>query len=256
VILNALSKRPSRANAMKADGILRQMELPVEEGGFDVEPDRLSYAIAILACARCLDRVFGARMAEVNLEKMEARAKLDSQKRAEVSSAAPPTVSLDVECFNVVLTAISHCRQRDAPDRVIRIIQRMEKYAEMGDEPVRPNIRSWNGKLLPPNDLVVVLVLLCNSHFTLTRLTLAVLHALARASGSKEDKYFARKAESILERLATMHRAGVPNVKPNAFTYAGYVVNCLVLMLGRIVDVRKTNDYVVAACAHLLIPSI
>lgn len=122
------------------------MELPVEEGGFDVEPDRLSYALTVLTCARCSDAVFGARAAEVNLKRMEARATAEAQKRDEVSSyAALPVVTLDVECFNVVLTAISRCRQRDAPDRAMEIIQRMEKYAEMGDDSVRPNIRSWNG---------------------------------------------------------------------------------------------------------------
>lgn len=146
-VLNALSKKPSRANAIKADAILQQMELPVNDGGFDVEPDRLSYALTILTCARCSDISLGVRRAEANLEKMEARARLEAQKRTEVSSAAPPNVSLDVECFNVVLTALSRCRQRDAPDRAFRIIQRMEKYAETSDESIHPNIRSWNGTL-------------------------------------------------------------------------------------------------------------
>jgi hypothetical protein len=79
--------------------MLRKMELPVDEGGYDVEPDRLSYAVAILACARCPDIVFGANAAEANLEKMEARAILAAKRRAEVSSAAPPAVTLETECF-------------------------------------------------------------------------------------------------------------------------------------------------------------
>lgn len=144
-VLHALSKRPSRENAIKADAMLRQMELPVAQGGYDVEPDRLSYALAILTCARCADVALGVRRAEANLARQEARAQGEAEKRARVSSAAPPTVRLDGECYNVVLTALAKCRQRDAPDRALRIIRRMEQST---DESVRPNIRSWNGK--PP----------------------------------------------------------------------------------------------------------
>lgn len=149
-MLTALSKSPNRANAVKADNFLRQMELSVEAGGSDVEPDRLSYALAILTCARCADdEVLGTRAAERILEKMEARAGAEAERRRRLSSAAPPAVCLDVECFNVVLLALSKSRrQRDAPDRAIRIIRRMEQHAAAeagGDESVRPNIRSWNG---------------------------------------------------------------------------------------------------------------
>jgi uncharacterized protein involved in copper resistance len=125
--------------------MLSKMELHVDEGGYDVEPDRLSYAVTILACTRCPDVVFAAKTAEQTLLRMEMRARQEATRRRQVSSAAPPSVTLDVECFNVVLTAISRCRQRDAPDRAMRLIQRMEQYARDGQEAVRPNIRSWNG---------------------------------------------------------------------------------------------------------------
>jgi len=108
-ILNAYSRTPSRESAESADNLLRMMELPVDQGGYDVEPDRLSYAVAILACARCPDEAFAAASAESNLEKLEARARIEAQKRQAVSSVAPPSVTLDIECFNVVLTAISKC---------------------------------------------------------------------------------------------------------------------------------------------------
>lgn len=52
----------------------------------------------------------------------------------------------------------------------------------------------------------------------------AVLNALARASGSKDDHSFAQKAENTLDRLAMMHQAGVSNIKPDVFTYTAYVV--------------------------------
>lgn len=128
--------------------MLRKMELSYDAGGYDVEPDRLSYAMTILACARCPDEVFAAKTAEESLYRMEVRAKFEANRRAELSSAAPASVTLDVECFNVVLTALSRCRQRDAPDRAIRLIQKMDLYVQDGLESVRPNIRSWNGKIL------------------------------------------------------------------------------------------------------------
>ena len=147
-MLNALSRNPTRENAKQAIEILQNMELPVDQFGYDVEPDRLSYAVTILACARCPDEVFAAKAAEQNLLRMEERAKFEAKRRSELSSAAPPSVTLDVECFNVVLTAISRCRQRDAPDRAIRLIHRMDQYVRDGQEAVRPNIRSWNGTYL------------------------------------------------------------------------------------------------------------
>jgi hypothetical protein len=145
--LNALSRTPSKENSKKAIEMLHKMELLYEDGGYDVEPDRLSYAMTILACARCPDEVFAAKTAEESLFNMEKRANFEALRRAELSSAAPASVTLDVECFNVVLTALSRCRQRDAPDRAIRLIQKMDDYVQNGQESVRPNIRSWNGKL-------------------------------------------------------------------------------------------------------------
>ena len=124
------SRTPSKKNAEKADQLLKKMELPAEDGGFDVEPDRLSYALTILACSRCPDPTFGALMAEANLEKMEERSRIEALRKEEISSAAPPSVRLDLECFNAVLTAISKSRKRDSVDRMIAIILRMEKYAE------------------------------------------------------------------------------------------------------------------------------
>lgn len=49
---------------------------------------------------------------------------------------------------------------------------------------------------------------------------IAVLNALARASGSGDGRNFAQQSESILNRLIELHYAGVPNSKPDAFTYA------------------------------------
>jgi len=190
-VLNACSRTPSRASAKLAHDILRKMELPVFKGGYDVEPDRLSYALAILACSRCPDEVYAARKSEENLEKMEARAKTEAQKREEVSSAAPPSVTLDIECFNVVLTAISKCRQRDGPERAFRIIRRMEQYADSGQEALRPNTRSWNG----------------------------VLNSITRAMRTV-DRGHPRKAEDILNHMHCLSQNGVPNVKPDAFSYA------------------------------------
>ena len=187
-VLNAYSRTPSKESTKLADEMLRKMELPVENGGYDVEPDRLSYALAILACSRCPDANYGANIAEANLEKMEERAMLEAQKREEVSSAAPPSVSLDVECFNVVLTALSKSRQTNAVSRMLRIIQRMENYAEKGYAKIRPTTRSWN----------------------------AVLNGLSRS----REKGAAEQAERILKHLFGLHEKGIPDSKPDAFTFA------------------------------------
>ena len=72
------------------------MELPASQGGYDVEPDRMSYALAILTCVRCPEE-YGICKAEEILLKMEARAREDEKKRRAISSAAPPSVVLDLE---------------------------------------------------------------------------------------------------------------------------------------------------------------
>jgi hypothetical protein len=190
-VITAYSRKPSRESAVLASEMLSMMQTPVEEGGYDVNPNKLSYAIAILACARCPDEVFAAQSAEANLEKLEARARIEALKRKEISSAAPPAVTLDIECFNVVLTAISKCRQYDAPERAIKIIERMERYVIDGHESLRPNLRSWN----------------------------AVLNTFARAAGRK-DRDFAWEAERILERMFSQHKDGDRAVQPDAFTFA------------------------------------
>jgi pentatricopeptide repeat protein len=170
--------------------MLEKMELPVEDGGYDVEPDRLSYALTILACSRCPDATFGSTIALANLEKMESRALLEERKRQQVSSAAPPSVSLDAECFNVVLTALSKSRSQEAVPRMLEIVERMEGYANSsdGNKYIRPTIRSWN----------------------------AVLNGLSRS----KEKGSAKKAEEILHHLFDLDAEGVPESKPDAFSFA------------------------------------
>jgi pentatricopeptide repeat protein len=188
-VLNAYSRTQSKESAYQADQMLQKMELPVVDGGFDIEPDRLSYALTILACARCPDEIYGARISEKNLAKMEARAQTEADKRAEVSSAAPPAVTLDIECFNVVLTAISKSRQEDAVARTMAIVTRMDEHVQTGHDHIRPNIRSWN----------------------------AVLNSLSRSS---RDANSTTKAEQILTHIFDMYKGGMSSVKPDAFSYA------------------------------------
>jgi pentatricopeptide repeat protein len=187
-VLGAYSRTPSKESTLLSNDMLGRMELPVGEGGYDVEPDRLSYALTILACSRCPDSTYGAGIAEENLKKMETRAKLEAQKRKEVSSAAPPPVTLDLECFNTVLTALSKSRNPDAVSRMFQIVKRMERYTEEGHAQVRPTVRSWN----------------------------AVLNGLSRS----KEKNVGEKAEQVLNQLFDLHRKGVPDSKPDAFSFA------------------------------------
>jgi hypothetical protein len=189
-VLNACSRTPSKASAQLADDLLHSMELPLIQGGYDVEPDRLSYAMCILACARCPDEAFGVPKAEANLRRMESRAIMEAAKRQQISSAAPPTVTLDIECFNVVLTALSR-RKNIPPTRTLEIVKRMEEYAEQGQEHLRPNVRSWN----------------------------AVLNAYARAiavsSHSTASNSYAQMAAEFLQHM----RLDL-GIRPDAFSFA------------------------------------
>eukprot|EP00980_Cylindrotheca_fusiformis_P028627 scaffold22620_cov131-Cylindrotheca_fusiformis.AAC.22 len=187
-VLNAYSRTRKKESAQFCHEMLQRMELPVEKGGYDVEPDRLSYALTILTCSRCPDAALGADLAEANLNKMERRAKVEAQKREEVSSAAPPAVTLDLECFNVVLTALSRSRKADAVSRCLAIIKRMERYAEEGHSQVRPSIRSWN----------------------------AMLNALSRSKGN----CLGEKAERVLNYIFDLRKKGVSEAKPDAFSFA------------------------------------
>ncbi len=187
-VLIAYSRAKTKEAAQKSSDLLAKMERPDFDGGYDVEPDRFSYALTILACARCPDLIYAANMSEVNLEKMEERARIEAKKRDEISSAAPPAVTLDLESFNAVLTAISKSRQPDAVVRTKRIIQRMEDYAKQGIDSVSPNTRSWN----------------------------ALLHSLSRS----RDENLGEKSEQILNHMFELHKMGMKNVKPDAFSFA------------------------------------
>lgn len=187
-VLIAYSRAKTREAAQKASEMLDKMERPDFDGGYDIEPDRFSYVLTILACARCPDPVYAANMSEVNLEKMEERARIEAKRRDEISSAAPPAVTLDLESFNAVLTAISKSRQSDAVVRAMKIIRRMEDYVKQGVDSVAPNIRSWN----------------------------ALLHALSRS----QDQNLGEKSEHILNHMFDLHKRGVKNVKPDAFSFA------------------------------------
>ena len=187
-VLVACSRINTKESADKANDMLEKIERSVFEGGYDIEPDRLSYALTILACARCPDVVYGAELAERNLEKMEARTRIEAKRREEISSAAPPAVTLDLESFNVVLTAISKTRLPNAVTRAIKIVTRMEEYSKNGFDSIAPNTRSWN----------------------------AILQALSRSD--LEDR--AKKAERILDHMFELHEQGVEKIKPDAYTFS------------------------------------
>jgi Pentatricopeptide repeat domain/PPR repeat len=182
-VLTAISRKSNRQSAEIAAALLERME---SEECLDVKPDRMSYALAILACARSNDDL-GVRKAEELLLRMEARAEKDDKKRKEVSSAAPASVVLDAECFNVVLTALSKSRNSDAVDRSIAIMDRMKAYAAAGHDDIQPSLRSWN----------------------------AMLNSLSRS----KVEHAAAKAEEIVNHLFELHKKGVPNVKPNAYSF-------------------------------------
>lgn len=186
-VLSAYSCMPSKVSAERAVTMLNRMEETKDNGGYDVDPDRQSYFLAILACSQCPDRTLGANLAEPLLERMEKVAKEEAQKREELSITAPPLVSLDSECFNVVLTALSRSRDSNAIYRIFRILSRMEEYAAEGQEHLRPTTRSMN----------------------------TALHAL----GYTNNNSLVEKAEQTLDRMFKMHTDGIPDIKPDSYSH-------------------------------------
>jgi hypothetical protein len=191
-VLDALARTRTRKAAEKAQALLDKMEASVEEGGYDVQPDRGSYSLTILAYAQCPDLSYGAKHAERLLERLEQRSMMEARHRANVSSVAPPVVHLDVGSFNVVAHAISASRDDDASERIIRIIKRMDEYVFQGQDYLRPTVRTWN----------------------------ALLNSLSRATVVRDRLEQAKRAEKVLDHIITLHESGVPNVKPNEFTFS------------------------------------
>ncbi|OEU15438.1 hypothetical protein FRACYDRAFT_208949 [Fragilariopsis cylindrus CCMP1102] len=186
-VLCAYSRNPTEKSALRAFDMLNRIETPLEKGGYDIEPDRLSYFLAILTCSRCPNHTLGVNQAEPLLRRMEKRSKAEKKRRIELSISAPPLVYLDIECFNVVLTAIQKSYSIDAVDRIFNIISRMEEYAENGLEHLRPNTRSMN----------------------------TALNALSRSKAIDAVD----RAEEILERMFQLHIGGTSFIKPDAFSY-------------------------------------
>jgi len=187
-VLCAYSRTPSKKYALQAVEMLNRIELPKSDAGYDVDPDRLSYFLAILTCSRFPNHTLGANLAEPLLERMEKRSNDEAKRREELSITAPPLITLDIECFNVVLTALSKSRDPDAVDRIFRILSRMEEYAKKGQENLGPTTRSMNA-------------------------------ALNSLSNNVKNKGSIQRAEETLDRMFQMDASGLPDVKPNAFSY-------------------------------------
>ncbi|CAJ1954430.1 unnamed protein product [Cylindrotheca closterium] len=187
-VLSAYSRTPSIESAKKAYEFFLNMEKSPENGGWDVELTRLSYSLAILACTRCHDSSLGADLGERILIKMERRAIEEEEKRKEVSSAAPASVTLDFESFNVVVFALSKSRAKDAATRLLKIVDRMQKYVEEGHIHITPNIRTWN----------------------------AVLLGVARSNVADAPQ----RAEKILNHMFDLHERGICQCKPDAYSFA------------------------------------
>ena len=192
-VLCAYSRIPSKDSALRAIEMLKRIEASTEDGGYGVDPDRLSYFLTILTCSRCRNRSLGAKLAEPILVRMEERSIAEAKRREQLCSAAPPLVTLDIECFNVVLTAISKSRDSGAADRIFSIISRMEEYADNGQEQLRPTTRTMN----------------------------TALNGLAVA----ETENAVQIAERTLDRMFRLHDSGVPNIKPNEFSFSA-VLRC------------------------------
>lgn len=187
-VLSAYSRTPSVESAQKAAEFLRKIEKSPKNGGWDVEPTRLSYTLAILSCTKCPDATIGAHLGEKILERMERRAVQEEAKRKEVSSVAPAYVTLDFESFNVVVFALSKSRAKNAATRLLKIVDRMQKYVDDGYTHLRPNIRTWN----------------------------AVLHGIARSNVVDAPQ----RAEKILNHMFDLHERGICDCKPDAYSFA------------------------------------
>ncbi|KAL3916917.1 MAG: hypothetical protein SGILL_004958 [Bacillariaceae sp.] len=185
-VLCAYSRDRRQEAGTRAIELLEKMELPLNQGGYDVCPDKMSYAVTILACSRNSDPTHGARLAENLLERMEECARAEAKQREEVSSVARPLIEMDVECFNTVITCLSKSQDVDAVERIFRIIGRMKN--DYSDDIVRPNVRSWNG----------------------------VLNALSRERTNQS----AQQTELILEDMFKAYNNGTLAGKPDEFSYA------------------------------------
>lgn len=194
-VINAWGRCKTPGSAERSSEILKSM------GKEGVEPDALSYSLVVSAWAHSLNSN-ATKQAEVALAEMEKWAKETNKAIDEAfdnglsfhasangrfdkdtaSSLPAIRVHLDVECYNTVLIALSRRHERDASDRAVAILHRMELLADEGFETVRPNARSWN----------------------------SVLNTLSRAR--EEDS--AQRAEQLLR---DMHTAGN---HPDVFSYA------------------------------------
>ena len=209
-VLRAYSRTPSRVSALGAEVLLNRMELSKEDGGYDVDADRMSYCFAILTCARCPNFTLAANMAEPILERMEKLSKVEAKRRKELSITNPPLMFVDKECFNVVLVALSKSRDSDAVDRIFSIISRMEEYANEGQEHLRPNARSMN----------------------------TALHRLSHARNNDA----VQRAEQTLDRMLQMHTNGVADMRPDGFSFTP-MLRCY-QRLGTLEAAQKSNEII------------
>jgi pentatricopeptide repeat protein len=196
-VLNACSRSPSIAAAHMAKDLLDKMDMSVDEGGYDVDPDRLSYVMALYSCASCPNEIIGAPMAQEILQKMERRAMAEMKQQRDSQSMAPLRVTLGTEGYNAVLSAWARSGLPQSVTKTLEIIERMKMLASQeGFDDVWPNRRSYN----------------------------SVLNAMVRTTMMTEAEEMAKKATDIVKTMWILDTEGKVFCKPDSYSYTAILI--------------------------------
>ena len=195
-VLNACSRSPSISAAHLATTLLDKMHMPLEDGGYDVEPDRLTYIMALYACASCPDESVGAPMAEAIMTKMEQQAIREVRQRQDSHGMAPMRVTLGTEGYNALLSAWARSGLPESVDRTFAIVERMKELAGQGFDDVWPNRRSYN----------------------------SVMNSMVRTTQLTKAEEMANKAAAIVRNMWKVDEEGKVFCKPDSYSYTAILI--------------------------------
>jgi len=192
-VLNACSRSPSIASAQLARDLLHTMLTDDTH----VPPDRLSYMMALYACASCPDERVGAPMAQKILQRMEQAALDEWRLKETAQSMAPLRVTLGTEAYNAVVSALARSGLPQSVSHIRDICRRMEQLAnECGLDDVYPNRRTYN----------------------------SLLNAMVRTTGIQHAEAMAEEATKIMRTMWELDAQGKAFSKPDSYSYTAILI--------------------------------
>mmetsp|Transcript_5157 Transcript_5157/g.11220 ORF Transcript_5157/g.11220 Transcript_5157/m.11220 type:complete len:898 (+) Transcript_5157:93-2786(+) len=230
--IDAWSRSGERGAALKAERLLKEMNVLSEDGHLDCKPDRLTYNAVIHAWAMSGEQDAGEKSEQL-LYQMQ-----------KLYRAGDKEMQPDTWTYNTVIHAYANSSGRGAARKALKVLKRMEAIHIAGDPNVTPDAYSYNsamnglaksreiGSAQMAEDLLERMESLSPAGRYIKNVRNVPPTALRNvqpdqisyntaifAWANSGDMRAAAKAEAILQKMISAYQAGDETLKPDVTTY-------------------------------------